>query len=96
MVEIPFLFLEGAFTAIWLIIRIAVWMKQRKIDWKREVVLLLMYINLAVILRFTFFPMSKVDGHIQPLVLDTAAVFPFRVNLIPLMNLFDYDSKRDL
>ena len=96
MVEIPFLFLEGAFTAIWLIIRIAVWMKQKKIDWKREVVLLLMYINLAVILRFTFFPMSKVDGHIQPLVLDTAAVFPFRVNLIPLVNLFDYDSKRDL
>ena len=96
MVEIPFLFLEGAFTAIWLIIRIAVWMKQKQIDWKREIVLLLMYINLAVILRFTFFPMSKVDGHIQPLVLDTAAVFPFRVNLIPLVNLFDYDSKRDL
>ena len=96
MVEIPFLFLEGAFTAIWLIIRIAVWMKQKKIDWKREIVLLLMYINLAVILRFTFFPMSKVDGHIHPLVLDTAAVFPFRVNLIPLVNLFDYDSKRDL
>ena len=96
MVEIPFLFLEGAFTAIWLIIRIAVWMKQKKIDFKREAVLLLMYINLAVILRFTFFPMSKLDGHIQPLVLDTAAVFPFRVNLIPLVNLFDYESKRDL
>jgi glycopeptide antibiotics resistance protein len=96
MVEIPFLFLEGAFTAIWLIIRVAVWMKQKKIDWKREVVLLLMYINLAVILRFTFFPMSKVDGHIQPLVLDTAAVFPFRINWMPLVNLFDYDSKRDL
>ena len=96
MVEIPFLFLECAFTAIWLIIRIAVWMKQKKIDRKREIVLLLMYINLAVILRFTFFPMSKVDGHIQPLVSDTAAVFPFRVNLLPLVNLFDYDSKRDL
>ena len=96
MVEIPFLFLEGAFTAIWLIIRIAVWMKQRKIDFKREAVLLLMYINLAVIIRFTFFPMSKVDGHIQPLVFDIATVFPFRINLIPLVNLFDYDSKRDL
>lgn len=96
MVEIPFLFLEGAFTAIWLIIRIAVWIQQKKIDWKREIVLLLMYINLAVILRFTFFPMSRADGHIQPLVFDIAAVFPFRVNLIPLVNLFDYDSKRDL
>jgi len=96
MVEIPFLFLQIAFTVIWLIIRIAIWIKQKRIDWKREAVLLLMYINLAVIIRFTFFPMSKVDGHIQPLVFDIATAFPFRVNLLPLMNLFDYDSKRDL
>ena len=96
MVEIPFLFLEGAFTAIWLIIRIAVWMKQKKIDWKREVVLLLMYINLAVILRFTFFPMSKVDGHIQPLVFDSATAFPFRLNVVPLVHLFEYGSVRDI
>lgn len=96
MVEIPFLFLQIAFTVIWLIIRIAIWIKQKRIDWKREAILLLMYINLAVILRFTFFPMSKVDGHIQPLVFDMATAFPFRVNLLPLVNLFDYDSKRDL
>ena len=96
MVEIPFLFLEVAFTSIWLIIRIAIWIKQKQIDWKQEAVLLLMYINLAVILRFTFFPMSKVDGRIQPLVFDIATAFPFRVNLLPLVNLFDYDSKRDI
>ena len=96
MVEIPFLFLEIVFTAIWLMIRIAIWINQKRIDWKREAFLLLMYINLAVILRFTFFPMSKVDGRIQPLVFDIATAFPFRVNLLPLVNLFDYDSKRDL
>ena len=96
MVEISFLFLEITFTAIWLVIRVAIWIKQKQIDWKREAVLLLMFINLAVILRFTFFPMSKVDGHIQPLVFDMATAFPFRVNLLPLVNLFDYDSKRDL
>ena len=96
MVEIPFLFLEIVFTAIWLMIRIAIWINQKRIDWKRETVLLMMYINLAVILRFTFFPMSKVDGRIQPLVFDIATAFPFRVNLLPLVNLFDYDSKRDL
>ena len=96
MVEIPFIFLEIVFLAIWLLIRIAIWIKQKRIDRKREAVLLLMYINLAVILRFTFFPMSKVDGHIQPLVFDIATAFPFRVNLLPLVNLFDYDSKRDL
>ena len=96
MVEISFLFLEIAFTAIWLMVRVAIWIKQKRIDWKREALSLLMYINLAVILRFTFFPMSKVDGHIQPLVFDIATAFPFRVNLLPLVNLFDYDSKRDL
>jgi glycopeptide antibiotics resistance protein len=96
MVEIPFIFLEIVFLAIWLLIRIAIWIKQKRIDWKREALSLLMYINLAVILRFTFFPMSKVDGHIQPLVFDIATAFPFRVNLLPLLNLFDYDGKRDL
>ena len=96
MVEIPFIFLEIIFLAIWLLIRIAIWIKQKRIDWKREALSLLMYINLAVILRFTFFPMSKVDGQIQPLVFDIATAFPFRVNLLPLLNLFDYDSKRDL
>ena len=96
MVEIPFIFLEIVFLAIWLLIRIAIWIKQKRIDRKREAVLLLMYINLAVIIRFTFFPMSKVDGRIQPLVFDIATAFPFRVNLLPLVNLFDYDSKRDL
>lgn len=96
MVEIPFLLLELIFTAVWLIIRISVWIKQKQIDWKREAILLLIYINLAVIIRFTFFPMTKVDGRIQPLAFDIATAFPFRVNLIPLVNLFDYDSKRDL
>ena len=96
MVEISFLFLEIAFTAIWLMVRVAIWIKQKRIDWKREAFLLLMYINLAVIIRFTFFPMSKVDGHIQPLVFDIATAFPFRVNLLPLVNLFDYDSKKDM
>ena len=96
MVEIPFLSLELVFSAIWLISRIAVWIRQKRIDGKREAVLLLMYINLAVVFRFTFFPLSKVNGHIQPLIFDIATVYPFRVNLVPLVNLFDYDNKRDL
>lgn len=96
MIEIQFLFLELAFASIWLAIRFGVWVKQKHIDWKREAVLLLMYINLAVIIRFVFFPMDKVDGQVQPLIFDIATAFPFRVNLVPLVNLFDYDSKRDL
>ena len=96
MIEIPFLFLEIVFASIWLAIRATAWGRQKYIDRKREAVLLLMYINLAVIIRIAFFPMSKVDGQVQPLVFDVATAFPFRVNPVPLVNLFDYDNKRDL
>ena len=96
MLEISFFTAELIFTLIWIIVRIIVWIRQKRIDWKRESVLLLMYINLAVIIRFTFFPMSRVNGSVQPLIYDASTAFPFRVNLIPFVNLFDYDSKRDL
>ncbi len=96
MVEISLIELECLFTAIWLLCRIIVWIRQRRINWKSEAVLLLMYINLAVIIRFTFFPMSRAHGSVQPLIYDASKAFPFRVNLIPLVNLFDYDSRRDL
>ena len=96
MVEISFLTTELVFTLVWLLIRIAVWIRQRSIDWKREAVLLLMFINLAVIIRFVFFPKALLNGHIQPLIFDPAAAFPFRVNLIPFVHLFDYGSIRDI
>ena len=96
MIEIPFVPTEIAFAALWLVLRIAVWLRQKRIDWKREALLLLMYVNLAVLLRFTFFPMGRVNGRVQPLVLYTAAVWPFRINWIPLVRLHDYVSKRDL
>ncbi|MCR5575935.1 MAG: VanZ family protein [Oscillospiraceae bacterium] len=84
------------FAAVWLLCRIAVWIRQGRIDWKREAVLLLMYVNLAVIIRFSFFPKTRVNGRVQPLLFDAAAAFPFRVNLIPFVNLFDYDNMRSL
>ena len=96
MLEIPFLLLEAIYTVVWLVLRICVWMKQKHIDWKREALLLLMYVNLAVIIRFAFFPLSRADGRVQPLVFDAAAALPFRVNFIPMVNLLDYDNKRDL
>ncbi len=96
MFEISFPFLEIFFTAIWVVLRAAVWIRNRRIDWKREALLLLMYVNLAVLIRITFFPMARADGYVQPLVFDAASVLPFRINPIPLVHLFDYDSRRDL
>lgn len=96
MIEISFLSAELAFAAVWLLLRVLVWLRQGKIDWKREALLLLMYLNLAVIIRFVFFPKTRVGGHVQPLFFDPAAVFPLRVNLVPFLHLFDYDSIRDI
>lgn len=96
MIGIPFIISEAAFTAVWLAVRAAVWIKQKHIDPKRELILSFMYISLAAIIRFTFFPMALADGKVQPLVFDSSTAFPFRINLFPFVNLFDYDNKRDL
>ena len=96
MIKISFLTFELLFTAVWLLVRMVVWIRQKRIIWKREALLLLMYINLAVIIRFTFFPRELVDGHIQPLVFDAKAAFPFRINFVPFVNLLPYDSVRDM
>ena len=65
-------------------------------DGKREAILLLMYCNLAVILRFVFFPRALAAGHVQPLVFEAAEMLPLRINLIPLVRLFEYGSVRDI
>ena len=96
MLEISFFATELTFTAIWLFARLSRWKRQKSIDWKQEAVLLLMYVNLAVIIRYVFFPRDLVDGHIQPLVFEATATFPLRINPVPLVHLFDYDSFRDV
>ena len=96
MIEISFLASEIVFAAIWLLVRIGVGIKQRKVDLKREAILLLMYINLAVIIRFVFFPRALVAGRVQPLVFEAAEMIPLRINLMPLVHLFEYGSVRDM
>ena len=96
MIEISFPAAELILAAVWLAFRIAVWIRNRQIRWKREAVLLLMYVNLAVLLRITFFPMARVNGHVQPLVFDASAVYPFWINRVPFVHLFDFASRRDL
>lgn len=96
MIKISFMTFELLFTAVWLLVRSVVWIRQKRIIWKREALLLMMYLNLAVIIRFTFFPRDLVNGHIQPLIFDAKAAFPFRINMIPFVNLFQYDSVRDM
>ena len=81
-------------TCIWCFVRTLVVAKKRTIDWKRELQLLLVYICIIVVARFIFFPFSKVDGKIQPLVFDDK-LFPAKINLIPFVYMFDYAIKRE-
>ena len=95
MIKISLLTGELCFTVLWLISRGMIWMQQKKVVWKREVLLLLMYINLAVLIRFVFYPFFTVNGEVQPLIINMSSLQPLRVNLIPLVNILDYDIKRE-
>ncbi len=92
MIKITYPVLVMVISAVWLMFRIITWMKNKHIDIKREASLLLVYICIIVVVRFTFFPFSKVNGQIQPLVFDTARIFPPRVNFLPFVYLFDYPT----
>lgn len=95
MLKISYLAMVIIISALWLLVRAAVWIKNRRIEWKRELVLMLVYICIIVVTRFTFCPFGKVDGKIQPLVFDAANAFPFRMNFEPLVHLFDYEQRSD-
>ena len=90
MIQISYTFMVVLITVLWLIVRAMVWKKQNHIVWKRELQLLLVYICLLVVTRFTFCPFGKVNGKIQPLVFYKDNWFPFRINLLPFVYLFDY------
>ena len=91
MIKITYLEMVMVISVLWIAVRTFFSVKHRKFDVKRELHLLLVYICLIVVARFTFCPLRKVDGVILPLVFDATNVFPFRINLVPLVNLFDYD-----
>ena len=83
MIFIPYVYIVAVYTAIYLLVRAAVSIRNKKIDWKRERLHILMYINLLVIIYFTF----------SPLLLDLDEIFNCRINLIPFVYLLDYDVR---
>ena len=96
MIQIPFAAAMLLVSFLWILVRAAVCINQKHISWKREAQLMLVYICIAVVMRFTFFPFSKVGGRIQPLLFDAAAVFPPRINLIPYVNLLNYEIYKEM
>ena len=96
MIEIPFSVGMVLLLCGWTLFRLTAFLHRKQINWKYEGIQLFFLVNLAVIFRFAFFPFSTVNGQIQPLIFDVATAFPFRINLVPFVNLLDYDSSFDL
>ena len=95
MLYITHPFLIGLISIFWLLVRSIICFRQKEFRWKREIPLLLVYICLIVVARYTFFPFSKVDGQVQPLLFDASRIFPPRINLLPVVYLFDYPIFRE-
>ena len=96
MIEISFTMGMLVVLLSWILFRAAAFWKNKQVDWKYEAKQIFFLINLAVMARFTFFPFSTVNGQVQPLLFDPAAVYPFKLNLVPIVNLLDYDVSGEL
>jgi len=95
MIAISYSFSVCLISVLWILTRVYFCKKQGFVNWKREVQLILVYICIVVIARFTFFPFSKVDGKVQPLLFDPEQVYPFWLNLEPIVHLFEYEFRRE-
>ena len=95
MIRIPYSGTVLLITCLWIFVRAFWWCREKKFSLKREAELILVYICLVVVTRFTFFPFSKVNGQVQPLLFDVGNIYPPRINPIPLVYLFDYEKNRE-
>lgn len=95
MLEISYLQMVILISAVWIIVRAICSIKAGRFAIKRELQLLLVYICIVVVTRFTFCPFAKVNGEIQPLLFDPVRIFPPRVNFVPFVFLFDYPKLKD-
>ena len=95
MIPIPFPAVMIGITALWILTRVLMCRKSGTLSWKREAQLILVYICIVVVARYTFFPFSKVDGKVQPLIFDVANWLNFRINLLPMVYLLDYEIRQE-
>ena len=96
MIPISYSTMVMIISFLWILNRVWIYRKNGTISWKRELQLMLVYICIVVIVRFTFCPFAKVDGKIQPLLFYPDHWFPFRVNFRPFVYLLDYPTVKEI
>ena len=93
MFEITYRGLFIFITLMWIAVRVICTKRKGTLDWKYEAKLLTVYICFVVIARIVYFPMRLEEGHIASLYLDFEKVYPFWINLVPIVHMFDeYDG----
>ena len=95
MIKIYYTSMLTFISMIWCLVRAWFLIKNKNINWKREAQLILVYLCIIVVARFTFFPFSKVYGEIQPLIFESVKAFPFRLNIVPFVHMTDYVIKKE-
>lgn len=95
MIAISYSSIFLSISILWIMVRGFRCLRSKNFSLARELQLLLAYICIVVVVRFTFFPFGKVDGQIQPLIFDAAQMLPFRINLVPIVYLLDYEVFRE-
>ncbi|MBE6759529.1 MAG: VanZ family protein [Ruminococcaceae bacterium] len=95
MISISYLQMVIFISVVWIIVRAVCCIRKGRFDIGREAALLLVYICIVVVVRFTFCPFGTVYGKVQPLLFDKNRIFPPWVNFVPFVYLFDYPEMRD-
>lgn len=96
MIPISYSTMVAIISFLWILNRVWNYKKTKQFSWKRELQLMLVYICIVVIVRFTLCPFAKMDGKVQPLLFYPDIWFPFRVNLRPFVYLFDYPTMKEI
>ncbi len=95
MISISYMQMVVFISVVWIIVRAICCVRKGKFDIGREAELLLVYICIIVVVRFTFCPFAAIDGKVQPLLFDKDKIIPMWVNFVPFVYLFDYPEMRD-
>ena len=67
MIEITYLQMTIFITAVWILVRLIIAVKDKRFSIKRELLLLTVYICFIVIARFVYFPLHHINGKIDTL-----------------------------
>lgn len=93
MLEVTYWELVTVISIVWVIIRVLMGIKNKKVSFSREAQMMMVYICIIVITRIVNFPWHHVNGQIGTMKFDVSKAIPPWINLFPIVHLFEtYDG----